>query len=265
MLGACGVGGGDTQERVRSYTYPADPVVACRGHPQARYPDDPQLASGPIRYRVRAPANYDPSFAHALLVVFSAAGADAARTERYTHLTPAATERGFVVVYVDHRTMSKSGVVALGQVVRDVAGPWCIDRKRVFMAGHSDGGTVATALALLPETRADVHGITVSGAGFRAGDLEQLGCREPMPVMVMHGANDKLFPGWGAQAAKWWANCNGCKQQSRLQDADQPACLAYEGCPSHAPVLYCELPIPHSKWPGLQSRMVRFLLESQPR
>ncbi|WP_428423462.1 alpha/beta hydrolase family esterase [Methylibium sp.] len=264
MLGACGVGGGNAEDGVKPYKYPARHVVACQDSRRARSLSEPQLPSGPVRYRVKAPANYDPSFAHPLLVVFSAAGADAGRTERYTHLTPAATEQGFVVAYVDHHTMSKNGILALGRVVRDVEGQWCIDRGRVFMAGHSDGGTAATALALLPETRADVHGIAVSAAGFRTEDLEQLGCRDPIPVMVMHGVNDKLFPGWGEQAAKWWASCNGCGQQSGFKDPARPECRAYERCPSRAPVLYCELPTAHNNWPGLHSRMVGFLLGPEP-
>lgn len=213
---------------------------------------------GPPPYRLRTPANYEAGFAHPLLVVYAAAGASAGQTERYTRLTAVATSHGFLVAYVDHSPMRLSNVVAQGGVARSVAERWCVDPQRVYLAGHSDGGTVSTGLALLPSTRESVHGIAVSAAGFQKRDLEKLQCRPPIPVMVMHGAKDTQFAGWGREAAQWWARCNGCS--APVAPPDSSGCVSYSNCPPNAPVQYCEGPQGHREWPGLESRIVAFFL-----
>jgi polyhydroxybutyrate depolymerase len=217
-----------------------------------------KVKEGNLSYLVRTPANYDARFAHPLLVVYAAAGARAVQTERYTRLTAAATSRGFVVAYVDHRTMNMKNVVELGGVAKSVAKRWCIDRQRVFMTGHSDGGTVSTGLALLETTSSDISGIAVSAAGFNKKDIESMQCRSPIPVMIMHGEKDTLFPGWGRETSQWWAQCNGCGDAKSERDAS--GCVSYTHCSSGAPVLYCEGPQSHREWPGLEVRIVEFLL-----
>lgn len=262
LLVACGRGVDTGAADAMKFAYPDGLKNACLARAPAQGAAGPvsRVTDGKLSYLVRTPENYDSRFAHPLLVVYAAAGARAERTEQYTKLTAPATERGFIIAYVDHRPMAKSNVLTLGGIASSVAGRWCIDPQRVFLAGHSDGGTVSTALSLLPETRSAVQGIAVSAAGFRQQDLEDLQCRTPIPVMVMHGTQDKLFPGWGRDAARWWAQCNKCKQPAGPPDAS--GCVSYSGCAPGAPVLYCEGPRSHTEWPPLQSRMIDFLLDS---
>ena len=80
--------------------------------------------------------------------------------------------------------------------------------------------------------------------------------------MVMHGARDSLFPGWGKQAADWWAACNKCSAADSSPDKD--GCVAYADCPDAAPALYCETPKGHATWPGLEERVVEFFLRQPP-
>ena len=243
------------------YDYRAALPSSCPGGPLADAVLAGKVKAGSLSYLVRTPVNYDARFAHPLLVVYAAAGASASQTERYTRLTAVATSSGFIVAYVDHRPMNKKNVLELGGVAQSVAKRWCIDRQRVFMTGHSDGGTVSTGLALLESTRADVSGIAVSAAGFTRQDLEEMQCRSPIPVMVMHGAKDTLFPGWGRETSRWWAQCNGCGDATSAPDSS--GCVSYTHCSSGVPVLYCEGPQSHREWPGLQSRIVEFLLRPQ--
>ena len=260
-LSACSGDAAGPADIAGRYDYPAALQSSCPGG----LPQDAVAAGkvtvGKLSYLVRTPTNYDARFAHPLLVVYAAAGASASQTERYTRLTAAATSRGLVVAYVDHRPMGLKNVVELGGVAQNVAARWCIDRQRVFLTGHSDGGTVSTGLALLESTRGAVSGIAVSAAGFRKQDLEQMQCRSPIPVMVMHGAKDTLFPGWGRETAQWWAHCNGCA--APVAGPDPSGCATYSNCASAAPVLYCEGPQSHREWPGLEARIVEFLLGQQ--
>jgi len=208
---------------------------------------------------VRKPANYNARFAHPLLIVYAPSGARADQSERYTHLTNAATARGMVVAYADSRPMGLTNVKLQAGIAREVAKNWCVDPARIYMSGHSDGGTISTALALLPESRDMVTAIAPSAAGFTKQDLEDLQCRpSPIPVMVMHGAKDSLFPGYGKQAAEWWAACNKC--DAVVTATDEAGCVSYTGCPETAPVMYCEGPKGHTRWPGLENRIVEFLL-----
>lgn len=260
-LSACSGDAAGPADIAGRYDYPAALPSSCPGGPLQDAVAAGKVTAGKLSYLVRTPTNYDARFAHPLLVVYAAAGASAGQTERYTRLTADATSRGLVVAYVDHRPMGMKNVVGLGGVAKSVAERWCVDRQRVYLTGHSDGGTVSTALALLESTRVGVNGIAVSAAGFRKQDLEQMQCRSPIPVMIMHGAKDTLFPGWGRETAQWWAHCNGCA--APVAGPDPAGCVTYSNCASAAPVLYCEGPQSHREWPGLQSRIVEFLLGQQ--
>src|SRR5450631_450490 len=203
VLGAACSGGeeGGARRGPAAYDYSLEPRESC-GAPSrfAKAPIDQTLkTSGGVRYQVRRPLNYRPDVAHPALVVFSAAGANVKVTEEFTGFTPAATAAGFLVAYVEHRPMTLPNVVLLGQVLDDLAGRFCVDAHRMYATGHSDGGTVATALALLPQTRMKIAGVAPSAAGFRAADARDFACRPPTPVMILHSKNDALFPGWGRE------------------------------------------------------------------
>lgn len=264
-LTACGNNTDAQADLVGRFAYPAALPASCPDGARQEAVAVSREKVGKLSYLVRTPSNYDARFAHPLLVVYAAAGASAEQTERYTNLTSTATSNGLVVAYVDHRPMGLKNVIELGGVARSVASRWCIDQQRVFLTGHSDGGTVSSALALLEATRSGVSGIAASAAGFSKQDLQQMSCRSPIPVMVMHGAKDTHFPGWGREAAQWWATCNGC--QAPTVAADASGCVSYTHC--KAPVMYCEGQHTHREWSGLEAKIITFLLahgtQAQPR
>jgi len=219
--------------------------------------DELKSGSG-IVYNVRTPSNYDSTFAHPLLMVFAPAGRSAEGNEAFTHITHLGTMNGFVVVYTTHQPMSVETVKKLAMLPNEIADKWCIDINRVYATGHSDGGTVSTALALLDDTRGHLAGIAPSAAGFSATDFETFKCPSaPFPVMVMHSSWDMLFPGWGAQAVKWWAACNGCDMAKPPLPAGEK-CVAYQSCATGGATRYCEGSGWHGEWPGLEAEIVRF-------
>lgn len=262
MMSACSPPGPVEGMAIAAAEYPAAadaagcPVGSKMG--QAGASDDLQTPEG-IGYNVRTPSNYRPDFAHPLLVVFPPAGASAKKNEAFTHLTTEATRRGFVVAYTAHRKLSPEVVSQLAKVPADVSARWCIDLKRVYATGHSDGGTASHAVAVLPETRGTVAGIAPSAAGFTHKDLDAYACPVPLPVMIMHNGDDRLFPGWGKETASWWAVCNHCDLSSPPQ-RDKEGCLVYPGCA--APLSYCEKQGGHSDWPGMGVAIVERLLSS---
>lgn len=217
---------------------------------------DGEASAEGLRYHVRTPSNYDTTIAHPLLMVYAAAGQSGLASERMTGLTSMATAAGFVIVYADHRPLGIPAIEQLGTIPGSVAKKWCIDEKRVFVTGHSDGGTASLALAVLDKTKKVPAAIAPSAAGWTGKDLEAYHCPAPIPVMVMHGANDSLFPGWGAQTSTWWAACNGCDVAKTKKM--EGGCVAYQGCKSEGATLYCEGAGSHRDWPNLNRVMIEF-------
>ncbi len=220
--------------------------------------DDEQTEHG-IKYAVRTPANYNPGILHPLLMVYAPAGSSRFRSEHLTNLTFAATTAGFVVSYADSRRLSLAVIPELGTIPRLIAKKWCVDERRVYLTGHSDGGTVALALALLDETRHIPTAVAPSAAGFRRTDLETFSCPERLSALIMHSANDHLFPGYGAETSSWLAACNECR--SRLVENDENGCVAYSGCRTNSKTIYCEGTGTHRQWPALNTVLLSFFID----
>ena len=217
---------------------------------------DGKVSADGIRYMVRTPSNYDATFAHSLLMVYAPAGQSRWASERFVGLTTASTGAGFVVVYADHKQLSPTTVEQLGTIPGLVAREWCIDERKVFVTGHSDGGTASLALAVLDKTKKIPTAIAPSAAGWTGKDLEEFQCRDPLPVMIMHSKNDSLFPGWGSQTSAWWAGCNHC-DVTKTKPVEG-GCRAFQGCASGGVTLYCEGTGSHRDWPNLNRVILEF-------
>lgn len=215
---------------------------------------DGETTAKGIAYNVRTPETYDPTAAYPLLMVYAPAGMSRFRTERFTGLTADATAAGFVVAYADRRRLSIEVIAELGTIPSLIAAQWCINPKRVYLTGHSDGGTVA--LALLEKTTAIPAALAPSAAGIRGTDLAAFACPAPRPVMVMHSANDTHFPGFGTEAAAWWAACNRCDPTP--SDPMLNGCRAYPNCAGGAATWYCEGTGSHAAWPALNDSLIKF-------
>ncbi|MBX3333967.1 MAG: hypothetical protein KF876_07570 [Nitrospira sp.] len=222
---------------------------------------DGKVSTDGIKYMVRTPSNYNATFAHPLLMVYPPAGHSRWESERFVGLTTAATGMGFVVVYPDHKQLNIPAIEQLGTIPSEVAKEWCIDEQRVFVTGHSDGGTASMAMAVLEKTKKIPTAIAPSAAGWTGKDLGEFQCRDPLPVMIMHSKNDKLFPGWGAETAPWWAGCNHCDVTKTK--TVEGGCRAYQGCASGGATLYCEGTGSHRDWPNLNRIMLDFFMHPE--
>ncbi|NOQ36240.1 MAG: poly(3-hydroxybutyrate) depolymerase [Methylococcaceae bacterium] len=212
-----------------------------------------------VKYNVRTPLNYDSTVAHPLLVVYAPAKANRAKSERITGLTYEATTAGFIIAYADHPDLSTSSSVELGTIAKLMAKKWCIDEKRTYLTGHSDGGTVSMALAFMNGTKHIPTAIAPSAAGISYRDLSEHNCPAPISVMVMHSKIDRLFPDFGSESSGWWAACNDC---SPIPKKLSNGCIAYSGCKNGVKTWYCEGDQPHSKWPHQNTVLLEFLASS---
>ena len=239
-----------------AFDYTGAPTSAdCRAVAAAEPASEQQTAGG-VRFLVRAPSNYRADVAHPLLVVFAPAGHGPEANERFTRLTQEATSRGWLVAYAGTKPMALPVMKAMADVPAAVQARWCVDGTRLYATGHSDGGTVATALAVLPELPHVFAAIAPSAAGFRGEDLRAYGCPAPTPVFILHNHEDDHFPGYGREAARWWAACNRCEATPR---PGPEACEEYIGCATGSAVRYCEPQGNHRRWPARQRGIVDFL------
>ena len=253
---------------------PPPPAIAA-GPPEAagQFPDCPsgtrtgaagasndQTTPQGVRYSLRTPLNYQPGHAHSLLVVYAPAGHGAVANEALTTLTTAATARGWLVAYAGALPMALPNLRRLAELPSAIAERWCVGQRR-YATGHSDGGTISTALAVLPELPHSFTAIAPSAAGFTGDDLNAYPCPAARPVRVMHNAGDTHFPGYGRQAANWWARCNGCAATGKV---DAAGCLHYANCPAAAPVQYCESAGDHRHWPAEPAALLDFLAGNPP-
>jgi polyhydroxybutyrate depolymerase len=244
--------------KLGTYAYPDNTAVACSANSKAGAvggaTGEETQPSG-YGFTVRTPANYRPTVAHPLIVVYAPAGLQAAANERGTGLTEPATAAGFIVAYAGHVKTAPAVVQELSTIPALIAEKWCIDSHRVFLTGHSDGGTVAQAMALLDTTMTIPAAIAPSAAGFTKTDFAEFKCRVPIPVLLFHSANDKLFPGFGAEAAAWWAACNQCKPEPR---PTAKGCVVYPDCAGGVTTQYCEGTGPHAQWPAMNTQLIDF-------
>ena len=222
--------------------------------------DDEKTASG-IRYMVKTPAHYDSTVAHPLLMVYAPARTNRHDSENFVSLTQEATAAGFLVAYADHRRLSPKAIEELAAIPGLIEQKWCIDHARIFLTGHSDGGTTAMAIAFLDGTKHIPSAIAPSAMGIRGEDLKAYQCPDPLPVMLMHSSQDSLFPGYGKEAIQWWAACNGCAATPPVQDAN--GCVTYKGCKNNVTTRYCEGTGSHTTWPKNNKAIIEFFKNGQ--
>ena len=153
---------------------------------------------GMIRpYTVVLPRNYNPMQAYPVIIGFGGWQHNAGRARSYEQLERAAGSRA-IVVYpqpMDNawggapyaRTSMHSDIRFIRAVVGNLGSMHKIDRKRVYVAGLSNGGGLAAALAChAPDLIAGAA--SVSGAYYNPTVSNCASGRVPM--LIMHADND---------------------------------------------------------------------------
>lgn len=130
----------------------------------------------------------------------------------------------------------------------------CIDRRRVFATGFSNGGFLANLLGCqLGDRLAAIA--TVAGAR----PLDACAPTGPMPVLLFHGTADRIVPPrLTVAAAAWWRRANRCREGDEPRDG----CRAARECA--ADVVVCEGPQAHT-WPATASAAIWRFFEQHPR
>jgi polyhydroxybutyrate depolymerase len=130
----------------------------------------------------------------------------------------------------------------------------CIDRRRIFATGFSNGGFLVNLLGC---RLADRLAAVAAVSGARA--LDPCTPAAPLPVLFFHGTADQVVPVRMTAAARaWWRSANHCG----ADDETREGCRAARGCA--ADVVVCEGPQGHT-WPVDATSRIWEFFQAHPR
>ena len=136
----------------------------------------------------------------------------------------------------------------LDQIERD----YCVDHRRVYSTGFSNGGFFSQLLACALANR-------VAAVAPVSGGTLSIDCKpsRPVPILIQHGSQDPLIPVAQARATRdLWQKLDECTGDPQ---PDGPACQRWTTCKAGAVVEYCEEAYEHRWQPQATERVWTFL------
>lgn len=156
------------------------------------------------------------------------------------------------------------------QFTRDLLGAieadYCIDPKRVFATGFSNGGFFSHRLAC---EMSDVFGAVAPVSGVLGVPPETCKPKRAIPLLDIHGTGDPIVPYNGGtplvavdlagilnftsvpDTISFWVNQNGCLgfPTTIFQNGDA-TCTQWSSCKGGADVVHCKIDDGGHQWPG---------------
>jgi len=220
------------------------------------------------RFVVRIPESYDPDTPTPVVLNFHGLTNDAAQQEALSEMTPLAEREGFVVVYGQGvgrswnagsfccGTASSLNVDDVGFVdamLDRLEATLCVDERRIYSTGMSNGGYFTTRLACQLADR-------IAAFAPVAGTSALLTCNPSRPVAVfhVHGTADTIVPYGGAGFAEGvrdrvdaWVAHDACDELPLVDfEEDDVLCETWSGCEDDVEVRLCTIEGGGHNWPG---------------
>jgi polyhydroxybutyrate depolymerase len=275
---------------------PAPQVCPSASLDAGDYPNTLTLDGGARTFTVHVPPGLDPTTPAPLVFAFHGGGQTATAFEAFAHIVPKADANGFILVEPEG-TPALPGLAAgtldvwnagnccelaaqvntnvddvgfVRAMIDAVSQQLCIDPKRIFAAGFSNGGMLAHRLAC--ELSDKIAAITAVSGGMGDVDLdtmptEQLFACNPgrqVPVLHIHGTQDACYPfdgGFGPLSlvtfepvrvtVQNWVARNGCSNgpPTTVLTNGAATCNLYP-CPHAGEVEFCTIDGGGHYWPG---------------
>jgi polyhydroxybutyrate depolymerase len=113
---------------------------------------------------------------------------------------------------------------------------YCIDTKRVFSVGMSNGGMMSNIVGCeLGDTFRAIA--AMSGGGPRGYAMQP--CVGQVAVWITHGNKDNNVPfNYGQMSRDYWRGVNNCGTENKPTMSGD--CVEYQGCDQGFPVQFCE-------------------------
>lgn len=235
---------------------------------------------------VRLPQNYDYQAAHPVIVVLHGGFGSGAQIQETTRFDPLADREGVIMVYPNGvpqypnmasdplkiRTWNAGGccghaqseeiddVNALLRMLDQVEATACVDRRRLYLTGFSNGAMMTYRMACEAPER-----FAAMAPGGASVTLETCTPPRPTPLFHFHGLMDKNAPfeggngcGPGDTSALLpvpdviadWHTMFGCQEgeEVTLLETAEARCTSKAGCEDD--VQLCVFPDGIHSWPG---------------
>jgi polyhydroxybutyrate depolymerase len=241
-------------------------------------------------YLLHVPEGYDGTTVLPLVVVIHGAFSGAKEIEARTGFSRLADREGFIAVYPNGIGLfgllrhwnsghccakaRKDGIDDVGfieTVIDEVAAGMEVDRDRIYLVGHSNGGMLAYRIAAeRSDLVAAVAPVSATIGGKPSEKEPEWVIPEPLapvPVIVIHGDADEHVPydgGSGTQtkggataisvrrSVEFWVRANGCEPKDTIERHPDGAYSreTWTGCTSSADVELLTLHGWEHDWPG---------------
>jgi polyhydroxybutyrate depolymerase len=212
--------------------------------------------------RVHVPASYDPHKATPLLFDVHGRTQNASGEMSLTNSKAKADAKGFIVVFPESgvsptawnsgsccdpaSTNNVDDTAFMTKLLEDAESKLCIDPKRVYMMGMSNGGYESHRIGC---ELADKF----AAVGPVAGLLLFQGCApsRPVPIMMVNGTADSLSQySYVASGVDFWKGKNKCTTMQQTYSNGDATCVTYGGCMNNADVVLCTIQDGGHQWPG---------------
>jgi len=172
-------------------------------------PANPAVSGGSRTrvYRVHVPRSYNMSRPQAVVLAFHGYSGSAEGEDRSSGFTPLADQQDFIAVYPQGLLDEPSGkpfwasvgpidlgiddVLFVSNVLDDLQQKFCVDPRRIYASGFSNGGGMTGFLACRLAGR-------IAAFAPISGNFYALpgGCKpgRPVPILDFHGTKDPLLP-----------------------------------------------------------------------
>jgi polyhydroxybutyrate depolymerase len=253
--------------------------VTCAGKKGGKGDTTLTLTSGGLARDslLHVPPSYDPAQGAMLVVNYHGFSSNAPEQVLLTDMNPVADAKGFIVAYPDGLGSGWNAGSCCSELqppdVDDVQftkdllalleSEYCIDPKRVYATGFSNGGFMSHMLAC---EMADTFAAVAPVSGVLGIPTTSCLPSRPIPVLEMHGTADPVVPYDGGPALKllppiqfrsvddtiaFWRTADACLSPAVVDYANGDAtCLRWGGCSGGVDVELCTLVGDGHQWPG---------------
>jgi polyhydroxybutyrate depolymerase len=242
--------------------------AACTSAQLAAGDHDYSISAGGMTrtYHVHVPPHLEASVVAPLLLNLHPLVLNGAGQALFSNMNPAADERGFIVAYPDGVSGSWNGGSCCGAaaqqmlddvgfmraMIADIEAHGCIDHRRVYATGMSNGGYLSQRLGC---EAADVIAAIAPASGVIGVPLAGCQPSRPMPVLEFHGTADSLvaYSSVAPTIATWVAR-DACTDEAReIYRTGAVHCDVHDHCAQGAKVILCTADGGGHCWPGSAS------------
>ena len=237
-------------------------------------------------YRLYVPKNYKSDIPTPLIINFHGTGSNAEQQAVYSDMDSVAEKKGFIHVNpqgleLDGRPVFNAGLTMESPankrdfskaprddvdfaktIVEDVSTKYCLNKKKVYSTGMSNGGRMSYRIGC---EAADTFAAIAPVAGVLSLPPKKCLPTKAVPSIAFHGTWDLVssykkaggFSTMGAmQMFSLWAKKNQCKGDPIVTfKEDNVSCESYQSCAEGAEIKFCTIDRGGHCWPGRPCRL----------